>query len=121
MRIPVPALALAGLFSLAACGERTEAPPGPAPLEIVPARDRPLERELAARREGSLAKAPPEVREVFEKAAAEIEASGALERARKVGARAPDFALRDAKGQETKLSDALAKGLVVLAFYRGVW
>ncbi len=38
-----------------------------------------------------------------------------------VGDTAPDFALPDAMGRETRLSDLLARGPVVLTFYRGSW
>jgi peroxiredoxin len=38
-----------------------------------------------------------------------------------VGDAAPGFALPDAMGRETRLSDLLARGPVVLTFYRGSW
>jgi peroxiredoxin len=39
----------------------------------------------------------------------------------KVGARAPDFSLKDAQGNVVTLSEALKQGPVILAFYRGAW
>ncbi|HKJ89350.1 MAG TPA: peroxiredoxin family protein, partial [Gammaproteobacteria bacterium] len=39
----------------------------------------------------------------------------------KVGDRAPDFVLAEAFGESTRLSDYLARGPVVLSFYRGAW
>lgn len=39
----------------------------------------------------------------------------------KVGEQAPDFTLPDAQGNPVTLSDALSKGPVILAFYRGAW
>lgn len=33
----------------------------------------------------------------------------------------PDFTLRDAQGESVSLADALAKGPVVITFYRGAW
>ena len=39
----------------------------------------------------------------------------------KVGDTAPDFALPDAQGRTVRLSEMLASGPVVLAFYRGSW
>lgn len=39
----------------------------------------------------------------------------------KVGSRAPDFVLPNAFGKPVRLSDLLARGPVVLTFYRGGW
>lgn len=39
----------------------------------------------------------------------------------KVGDKAPDFSLKNPKGQAVKLSTLLKKGPVVLTFYRGAW
>jgi peroxiredoxin len=39
----------------------------------------------------------------------------------KVGAKAPDFSLKNPNGKTVKLSDALKKGPVILTFYRGAW
>jgi len=39
----------------------------------------------------------------------------------RVGQRAPDFTLPDARGTPVRLYDFLAQGPVVLAFYRGAW
>jgi peroxiredoxin len=38
-----------------------------------------------------------------------------------VGDRAPDFELRNAMGDEVRLSELLTRGPVVLSFYRGAW
>ncbi|MBF8259891.1 MAG: alkyl hydroperoxide reductase [Actinobacteria bacterium] len=38
-----------------------------------------------------------------------------------VGERAPDFALPNQRGETVRLSEQLARGPVVLSFYRGVW
>ena len=42
-------------------------------------------------------------------------------RATQGGARAPKFALPNAHGQLVRSSDLLAKGPLVLTFYRGIW
>jgi peroxiredoxin len=39
----------------------------------------------------------------------------------KVGDKAPDFALPDVDGKMIKLSDFVARGPVVVIFYRGFW
>jgi len=51
----------------------------------------------------------------------ELLASGATERARKPGDKAPNFELQDAHGRTFILAERLAQGPVVLVFYRGRW
>jgi peroxiredoxin len=65
--------------------------------------------------------APPEIHPVMERATAELIASGQAERALKAGDRAPAFTLHDPDGQPVSSADLLAKGPLVLSFYRGVW
>src|SRR5438309_4540593 len=65
--------------------------------------------------------APAWVHEPMHRATAELIASGAAERALKAGDRAPEFALKDAEGRELSSRDVLAKGPLVVTFYRGVW
>jgi len=47
--------------------------------------------------------------------------SGVLQRAKKVGERAPDFKLPDPMGEMVRLSSLLDNGPVVLVWYRGEW
>lgn len=65
--------------------------------------------------------APPEVHVVMKRATAELIATGQAERALKVGDRAPVFTLDDPDGIPVSSSELLAKGPLVLSFYRGVW
>lgn len=65
--------------------------------------------------------APPEVVAIMHRATAELTASGQAERALKAGDRAPDFALPDATGTTFASKDLLARGPLVVTFYRGVW
>ena len=46
---------------------------------------------------------------------------GVVDRALKVGDRAPDFELPDPAGKKVKLSELLARGPVVVTWYRGGW
>lgn len=64
---------------------------------------------------------PPEVRELMERATAELIASGAAARALKAGDRAPDFMLEAQDGTQIASRDLLAEGPLVVSFYRGVW
>ena len=66
-------------------------------------------------------KAPPEVVAVMHKTTADLIASGQAERTLKVGARAPIFALPNAHGELVRSADLLARGPLVLTFYRGIW
>ena len=64
---------------------------------------------------------PRSVVETMHRGTAELKASGQVERARSVGARAPEFALPDGGGEIVRSGDLLARGPLVVSFYRGVW
>jgi peroxiredoxin len=66
-------------------------------------------------------KAPPHVVAIMHKATADLIASGQADRAAKVGATAPKFELPDVNGKMIRSTDLLAKGPLVVTFYRGVW
>ncbi|GAB5101170.1 peroxiredoxin-like family protein [Caballeronia sp. HLA56] len=65
--------------------------------------------------------APPEIHPVMERATAELIASGQAGRAIKAGDRAPHFKLKDQDGNDVSSAAMLAKGPLVVTFYRGVW
>jgi len=65
--------------------------------------------------------APSWVHELMHRATAELIASGAAERALKAGDRAPEFTLKDADGRDMSSRELLAKGPLVVTFYRGIW
>ncbi len=50
-----------------------------------------------------------------------VRTSGVLDHALKLNETAPDFTLPDAFGHDVSLRDLLAKGPVVISFYRGEW
>ena len=68
-----------------------------------------------------LPKIPKEILTTFESATNDLIKTGIAERALHEGATAPDFTLPNAKGQQVKFSDILAKGPAVVTFYRGGW
>jgi peroxiredoxin len=82
---------------------------------------RPVEAELRATAEASARKAPPAMVEVGRKGIEEVAASGILKSALNVGATCPSFTLGDAKGAKVSSADLLARGPVVIVFYRGAW
>ena len=65
--------------------------------------------------------APAWVHEPMRRATAELIASGATERALKVGDRGPEFTLKDANGREVLSRKLLVQGPLVVTFYRGAW
>lgn len=54
-------------------------------------------------------------------ATAELIASGQAQRAKKAGEVAPEFILKDPDGKPVASRDLLAKGPLIVSFYRGVW
>lgn len=80
-----------------------------------------LKAELDAFRSEFMATVPPEIREAMVRADMELAASRIVQVALKAGDRAPDFLLPDARGGYLRFNDLLAKGPVVVSFYRGGW
>ena len=80
-----------------------------------------LEAKLAALREASRGRVPPETRAVMERSIEDLRASGIMERIARVGQPAPDFTLPSAAGAPVSLAGLRARGPVVLSFYRGRW
>jgi peroxiredoxin len=65
--------------------------------------------------------APPAAVEVLHRATDELIASGAQNRALKAGDIAPEFTLPDPDGNPVSSKVLLARGPLVLTFYRGAW
>jgi AhpC/TSA family protein len=80
-----------------------------------------LAERLDAIREMAKTRIPAEARAVMERSTEELRASGIMSRIVRVGQRAPDFTLPNAQGQPVALAALLARGPVVLSFYRGRW
>ncbi len=64
---------------------------------------------------------PPSVVDTMHRATDELIASGAANRALKAGDKAPVFTLVDPDGKPVSSADLLAKGPLIVSFYRGVW
>jgi cytochrome oxidase Cu insertion factor (SCO1/SenC/PrrC family) len=64
---------------------------------------------------------PAEARAIMARAIDDVRASGILERVVKVGQPAPDFTLSNADGKPVSLATLVARGPVVLSFFRGRW
>ncbi|MCU1286677.1 MAG: hypothetical protein JWO13_3027 [Acidobacteriales bacterium] len=63
----------------------------------------------------------PESQAINERGVAELEASGMVGRILPVGAKAPEFTLPDQNGKMFSSAEVLAKGPLVIDFYRGRW
>ncbi len=66
-------------------------------------------------------RAPPHILAAMKQATADLVATGQAGRALTVGDRAPDFTLPGPDGKEVSSRDLLARGPLVITFYRGVW
>jgi peroxiredoxin len=80
-----------------------------------------LADQLKSQNQQGRSRIPQEALAVMDAATAEVAASGLVEASLPVGETAPAFVLPDQTGKKVALPDLLAKGPVVLAFYRGGW
>ena len=64
---------------------------------------------------------PPEAIKIMHRATAELKASGAENRALKVGDRAPSFTLFNQDQVQVASDDLLHDGRLVVVFFRGHW
>jgi hypothetical protein len=80
-----------------------------------------LQETLSKYKAGVLSRLSAAEAAIMEKATDDLIRSGIVEGAKKVGAQAPDFSLPDATGELVRLADLLARGPVVVTFYRGTW
>lgn len=80
-----------------------------------------LQQKMNAYKKDFEAKAPAEALAVMHRATKDLAESGILARTVKVGDMAPDFVLKNTKGQDVSLGDLTERGPVVLSVYRGRW
>jgi hypothetical protein len=80
-----------------------------------------LQQKLDARREAGQANYGEETAALMARGIRELRESGILETALRVSQKAPDFSLANQHGEIIRAGDLLAKGPLVLTFYRGVW
>jgi len=80
-----------------------------------------LQQKMNAYKKDFEAKAPAEALAVMHRATKDLAESGILARTVKVGDMAPDFVLKNTKGQDVSLGDLTERGPVILSVYRGRW
>jgi hypothetical protein len=76
---------------------------------------------LQGMREAAAKRLPPDKAAVMHRATEELRASGIMDQVIKPGDKLPGFALPNAYGREVRSADLLAKGPLVLTFFRGSW
>jgi len=84
-------------------------------------RIRSLRDEFAERKELIAKYVPPETQAVHSKVIRDLKQSGIEQRILALGAKAPVFELEDQNGKQISSSDLVAKGRLVICFFRGRW
>jgi hypothetical protein len=80
-----------------------------------------LQEKLDAYQAQARAKRPAEWQAIMDRATEDLRRSGIPERSLKAGDRAPDFALPNVAGRTVRSAELLARGHLVVSFYRGGW
>jgi hypothetical protein len=80
-----------------------------------------LQEQLDAHKAQSQAKAPRDALEIMHRVTEDLRKSGILTGTLKVGDKAPEFTLPNAAGQLVSSKSLLARGPLVVSFYRGKW
>jgi len=76
---------------------------------------------LSAMSQDFAAKADPAILKIMLESRQQLEDSGLHERALATGEKMTDFVLRDASNGDFSSRDALAKGPLLISWYRGIW
>jgi peroxiredoxin len=82
---------------------------------------RPLREQLAERKQLIAQYVPKETQAIHERVVSELRHQGFAAHALPVGAKAPSFELSDHNGRSVSSSTLLAKGRLVICFFRGRW
>ena len=80
-----------------------------------------LDDTLRGIREASEKRRSPEQLAIMHRATEDLRRSGIMDRIVKVGAAAPAFALANHDGRRVASGDLLARGPLVISFFRGSW
>lgn len=80
-----------------------------------------LQERLDAIKSASRSRVPETTRAVMERVVHDVRASGLVDKAVTVGDRMPDFTLPDTAARPVSSAELLARGPLVVSFYRGRW
>lgn len=81
----------------------------------------PLKDRLEARKKAFKKKAEKRIQDAFQRGLQAVRETEVAKSAKQVGELAPNFSLQNAQGKTVSLQDYLAKGKVILIWYRGGW
>jgi len=80
-----------------------------------------LSEKLEATRAASAARVPADKRAIMARATSDLRASGILKKVLAVGQSMPAFTAPNYDGRTIASSDLLARGPLVISFFRGAW
>jgi hypothetical protein len=80
-----------------------------------------LKEKIDAYKESFKSRVPEDIRKIMRRATEDLQNSTQMLKTVKVGNIAPDFSLKNYKDFEIGLGDLIARGPIVLVFYRGRW
>ena len=80
-----------------------------------------LQAKLDLMKQEAKKRIPPESWAIMHRATEDLKSLGIMDSVLKVGDRAPDFTLKDQRGDAISSSELRAKGPLVVSFYRGSW
>lgn len=80
-----------------------------------------LQEKLDAIRAGSVDRIPPDALAIAHKATNDLRDSGILDQVLKPGDPAPEFELENIRGDSISSRSLLARGPLIVTFYRGLW
>jgi hypothetical protein len=80
-----------------------------------------LQEKMDGYKKAFEAKAPKDALAVMHRVTREIADSGILSRTARTGDIAPDFVLKNLRSKDLSLGGLIARGPLVLSFYRGRW
>ena len=80
-----------------------------------------LKEKLEATRTASVLRVPANLLAIMERATADLRATGILKKVAAVGQTAPTFTAPNYDGRVVSSKELLARGPVVVSFFRGAW
>lgn len=115
-------LLLCLLVVSAACNTQTESRKTKEKEKTMHTENFKTQKEALLERKSDFEKNADEtIKQIYNEGLMAVAQSGVLDSAKNVGDKAPEFTLKNAMGKEVSLKDYLAKGPVVLVWYRGGW
>jgi hypothetical protein len=80
-----------------------------------------LKEKLDARRALSSGRVPPDKWAIMERATADLRTSGILQKVAAIGEKAPVFTAPNFDGRTISSAELVARGPLIVSFFRGAW